>query len=167
MNRDAGWLLTPLLALALFALVAFQTVQALEASGAWSGALHRDVGRPSTPAAADPFAPIGALLLQPQPPLPAAGIRDPFTLGGAPSAVATRVPAVRKPKPAAPPARPVLTAIVWDADPRAVLRWEGRDWTVHTGGLFDEFQVVGITRDQVTLSRNGETFVLQRKPQGD
>jgi hypothetical protein len=61
----------------------------------------------------------------------------------------------------------VLTAIVWDADPRAVVRWNGRDYTVHSGALFDQFQVVGITQTQITLSRGGETFTLQRKPQGD
>jgi hypothetical protein len=61
----------------------------------------------------------------------------------------------------------VLTAIVYDADPRALVRWMGRDWTVRPGGLFDDFQVTSITRDQVTLSRGSETIVLQRKTQGD
>jgi hypothetical protein len=75
-----------------------------------------------------------------------------------------RRPVVQVP---APVARPVLTAIVWDADPRALVRWQGREWTVRAGALFDEFQVVSITRDQVTLSRGTESIVLQRKPQGD
>ncbi len=61
----------------------------------------------------------------------------------------------------------MLTAIVFDADPRALLRWNGRDYSVRPGGLFDDFQVVSITRDQVVLSRNGENIVLQRKSQGE
>jgi hypothetical protein len=165
-KRDAGPLLVPIVAIALFAFVVVQTIGALEASGAWSGALNRRSSMPVA-TAEDPFAPIGALLSQPQPRLAATPMRDPFMVGGALMAVATHVSGPRKPAKPAPPARPVLTAIVWDADPRAVVHWQGRDWTVHPGGLFDEFQVVSITRTDVTLSRGRETIVLQRRTQGD
>ena len=67
----------------------------------------------------------------------------------------------------APPAVPVLTAIVWDNDPRALVHWKDREWTVREGGLFDEFQVVSITRDQVSLRRGDATLVLQRRNLGD
>ena len=166
MNRDLGWLLTPVVALVLLALVAFQTVDGLRASGAWSGAWDKHatapVARPE-----DPFTPIGVLIGQPQPALPAVPLRDPFTIGAARAPVVSAAPIVHRPVVPPPPPRPVLTAIVYDADPRALVRWKGHDWTVRPGGLFDEFQVTSITRDQVTLSRGSETIVLQRKAQGD
>ena len=166
MNRDIGALLTPVVAIALFGVVALQTMQALRASGAWDGALQASAAAPA-PSAADPFSPLGALLVRPQPELPAGPLRDPFTLGGAPAPTPSARPIVRKPAAPPAPARPVLTAIVWDNDPRAIVRWQGRDLTVRSGGLFDEFQVVDITRDHVTLTRGTETIVLERKPQGD
>jgi hypothetical protein len=72
-------------------------------------------------------------------------------------------PAVRRPADAPAPAAPVVTAIVTDNDPRALVRWKGREWTIRPGGLFDEFVVRSITRDQVTLLRGSETLVLTRK----
>lgn len=62
---------------------------------------------------------------------------------------------------------PLLTAIVWDDDPRALVRWNGREWTIREGGLFDEFQVVHISREQVTLRRGDATLVLHRRNPGD
>jgi hypothetical protein len=62
----------------------------------------------------------------------------------------------------------VLTSIVWlESNPSATLRWNGRDYPVQTNTLFDEFQVLGITRDQVTLMRGGETLVLQLPKKGE
>jgi hypothetical protein len=158
-NRDVGGLVRTVVALALFAFVASETMAALKASGAWS--------RPGAPVAApaDPVAPIEALVAAQQPPLPAA-LRDPFGPGVVPVPEGGHV-VVRRPVTPPPPPKPVLTAIVWDADPRALVRWKNRDWTVRAGGLFDEFQVTRITRDQVVLSRNGESIVLERKAQGD
>jgi hypothetical protein len=164
-NRRLQMALVPLLALAVFAFITFQTMGALKASGAWSGVLEKHRGG-FVPQAEDPFGPIASLLDHPQPPLPAS-IREPFVLGSAPGAVASHAPVARKPAKPAAPAQPVLTAIVWDADPRAIVRWQGRDWTVHSGALFDEFQVVAITPTQVTISRGGQSIVLQRKPPGD
>jgi hypothetical protein len=164
-NRRLQLALVPLLALAIFAFLTFQTIGALKASGAWSGVLEKR-GKAASAQADDPFAPIATLLDHPQAPLPA-NMREPFVLGSATGAVATHGPVVRKPAKPAAPAQPVLTAIVWDADPRAIVRWQGRDWTVHSGALFDEFQVVAITPTQVTISRNGESIVLQRKPPGE
>lgn len=171
MNRNANALVLPLLAIAVLAVIASQTVGALQASGAWGGMFHAH-GHGAGAAADDPFAVTAALLDHAPPPADASRLRDPFTLGAAPAAAPAAAPGKKggAPRvPAAPPAppRPVLTAIVWDADPRAVIRWQGRDYTVHSGALFDAFQVVAITRDQVTLSRGSETILLQRKPQGD
>jgi hypothetical protein len=161
-NRDVGGLLRPLVALVLFALVAFQTFGALRASGAWSG--HGPKRFSSAPA--DPVSDVEVLLARAEPPSPSPS-RDPFQVGSTPAPVAHAGPVVRKPVVPPPPAQPVLTAIVWDADPRALVRWKGRDWTVRPGALFDEFQVTSITRDKVVLSRGSETMVLQRKAQGD
>ncbi len=163
MNRDIGGVLKVLLALAIFGFIGLQTAGALRASGVWGrGAVAL------RQAADDPVAPVEAALARTDAAPAGGGTRDPFSLGSAPAPVPTdSKPVVRKPVVPPPPERPVLTAIVWDADPRALVRWNGRDWTVRSGGLFDEFQVVSITRTQVTLSRGSETFVLQLKPQGD
>jgi len=93
-------------------------------------------------------------------------VRDPFT---ARPTVAARslVRPVKVVAKAAPPEVPILTAIVWDNDPRALVHWKDRDWTVREGGLFDEFLVVSITRDQVSLRRGDATLVLQRRNLGD
>jgi hypothetical protein len=163
-NRDISWLLAPLVAIGVFAFVLWQTMGALSASGAWARGGKAPIAAPN-----DPFVLLDAVVaptLAPAP--PASAGRDPFQTGAAPApakAPAAKGPAVA-PKPVAP-ARPLLTAIVFDADPRALLRWNGRDYSVRPGGLFDDFQVVSITRDQVVLSRNGENIVLQRKPQGE
>lgn len=164
MNRDISWLLAPLVAIGVFAFVLWQTMGALSASGAWAHGGKAPIAAPN-----DPFVLLDAVVARTwtgessAPPG-----RDPFQTGAAPApdrAPVAKGPAVA-PKPVAP-ARPVLTAIVFDADPRALLRWNGRDYSVRPGGLFDDFQVVSITRDQVVLSRNGENIVLQRKSQGE
>jgi len=158
-NRDISGVLRPLLALALFAIVLWQTGGALRASGVW----ERTVRSLPTPAN-DPLLAIETQLPRPGR-APAPGVeRDPFS--SAP-VVTTTVPTRRRVVVPAPPPKPQLTAIVWDSDPRAVIRWKDREWTVRAGGLFDEFQVLGITRDQVTLARGGENLVLQRKPRGE
>ncbi len=162
MNRDTNTLLMTLVAIAVFVVVTLQTVGALRASGAWSG--H---GQLAASAPADPLSNLDRLLGQTDPALATAPMRSPFELGSAPAIAGPVRPVVRKPVVPAAPEKPVLTAIVWDADPRALLRWKGQNYTVHRGGLFDEFQVSDITRDQVTLARGNETIVLQRKPQGD
>jgi hypothetical protein len=165
MNRDIGWLLAPLFALALFAFVVVQTLGALRTAGAWS-----------TPAATAHLAPDDPMLQlanmlddSKRPPMTSAVTRDPFALGGAPVAATSpdAHPVVRKPVVPPPPPKPVLTAIVWAAEPSALVHWKDRDWTVHPGALFDEFQVVSITRDQVVLRRGDESITLTRKPQGE
>jgi hypothetical protein len=100
------------------------------------------------------------------PRLAIASVRDPFT-SRAPAPVRAPVQVARRVIPVAPPAVPILTAIVWDNDPRALVHWKDREWTVREGGLFDEFQVVSITRDQVSLRRGDATLVLQRRNPGD
>jgi len=67
-----------------------------------------------------------------------------------------------------PPALPVLTAIVWqEGSPTAVVRWQGQEYSKQKGGVFDDFQVVDIGRESVTLLRGSETIVLKHRKQGD
>ncbi len=160
MNRDITWLVGPLVAIVVLAFVGFSTWESLRVTGAFGTARHAPVVR-----AVDPYTTLDAALGRPH--LPSGAVRDPMAFGAAPVVAPdpTR-PVVRRPVEPAAPARPQLTAIVYDTDPRALVRWGGREWTVRPGGLFDEFVVRAITRDQVTLQRGSETIVLQR-PQGE
>jgi len=69
--------------------------------------------------------------------------------------------------PAAEPPPPVLTSIIWDSDPRATLRYDGRDFSVRENSLFADFRVTSITSTQVVLERNGEPLVLTLRSKGD
>lgn len=168
MNRDIGPFIAPIVAILLFAFVAVQTYGALQSTGAWAK-------RASTPVLAsdDPFVILEQRLTDPRAPVDPASVEDPFGSPPAPVAVTPTVPGgPPRPRPVLPtppptPPRPVLTAIVWDSDPRALVRWQGREYTIRDGGLFDEFQVVRVARDQVVLSRGAETLVLKPNPQGE
>ncbi|MBI5709845.1 MAG: hypothetical protein HZC42_05980 [Candidatus Eisenbacteria bacterium] len=151
MKLDPAKLLGPLVALIVLVLILQQTTSALRASGTWS--------RGETAAAApDPYAPLESLIARRD---ASPVLRDPFSFARV-AAPATAQRPQQKPKPVAVAlARPVLTAIVWDNDPRATVRWSDRDFTVRAGSLFDDFRVVSITRDQVVLERGGETIALQ------
>lgn len=157
MNRDITAILAPLVAVVLLAVVVTQTVSALRVSGAWGSA-----GKAAVVAPDDPYVLLDGRLGATGPEVSVAGMRNPFsyTATTAPTPVHATTP--RKPTPPPPPPRPVLTAIVMDADPRAIIRWADREWTVRTGALFDEFRVLSITRDQVVLQRGQETLVLKR-----
>ncbi|MCC6348252.1 MAG: hypothetical protein IT347_01505 [Candidatus Eisenbacteria bacterium] len=162
MNRDVGRFLGPLFAIAVFAFVLWQTLQALQASGVWRFGAPRAVV-PVT----DPLASLDGLVSRTQ----ALGFddasRDPFGYGAAQPGPGGDQTVRRRVVTPPPPAQPVLTAIIYDNDPRAIVRWEGRDFTVHTGMLFADFTVVSIAPEQVVLRRGAENLVLRRKPQGD
>lgn len=162
MNRaPAGWI-AALAALALFALVGSQTWSALRTAGAWRAK------RPAAQVVADdPYVMLDQQLARAPRPLPQS-VRDPFRYGAAQSAVTPSVtPAHPRPVVPPPPSRPVLTAIVWDNDPRAIVNWNGKAWTIHEGLLFDEFFVTSIRPEQVVLRRGDETIVLTRKKPGE
>lgn len=167
MNRDIGFILGPLVAIALLAVVLWHTTSALRSAGAFSRA-PRSAGS----VANDPYIALDRRMEDPPRDLFAVAMRDPF---GGP--VATPPPAPAGPteprRPATPrvvvpppPAMPTLTAIIHDDDPRAMVRWQGAQYTVRVGGLFDVFEVLSISRDQVVLRRGDERIVLNR-PQGD
>lgn len=163
MSRGPGAWVSPLVALLVFAASAAQTFGALRVTGAFGW---------RAPARRVPMAPayhaLERALDRHDPGFRLAGLRDPFAYGRGESRTGTAPPPTRtRPVPVVVAAVPVLTAIVWDNDPRALVHWKDRDWTVREGGLFDEFQVTGITRDQIVLRRGDETLVLRRRNPGE
>jgi hypothetical protein len=139
------------------------TLGALRTSGAW-----RTASRAPRAAMNDPYSRLDRILAQPPLSPQSVGARNPFAFGAARPTAPTvgrsttpRVPAV------APVARPQLTAIIWDADPRALIRYDGRDYTVRENSLFGDFRVSSITQSNVTLERNGTAIVLNLRPRGE
>lgn len=157
MNRNIGRYLAPAFAVGLFAFVVWQTLQALQASGVWRFG-PRTVAAPVV----DPLTSLDGLVARSQAATFGGASRDPFGYGAAAPRPGPDRPVVRKPVEPPPPAVPVLTAIVYDADPRAIVRWQGREFTVRVNGLFDDFVVLSITREQVVLRRGSENIVLRR-----
>jgi hypothetical protein len=165
MNRDPASWLSPLVAVLVMAAAIVQTLAALGVTGAFGWRV-----RVPTAVISPAYQAVERALDLHDPGFKLAGLRDPFMYGHAPDDNKGRVPppAPRlKPLPPRPVELPVLTAIVWDADPRALVRWKGREWTVREGGLFDEFQVASIRRDQVTLRRGDSSLVLTRRNPGE
>lgn len=164
MNRGFSAWVSPIVALAVLALVVAQTLAGLRVTGAFGW--HVAPVRVDVPPA---YVSVDRALGRVDAAPPPAGVRSPFEF--APSAAvasAASAPRVRpRPVPAPPEPTPVLTAIVWDDDPRALVRWKAREWTVREGGLFDEFRVVSISRDQVRLQRGDATLVLTRRNPGE
>jgi hypothetical protein len=160
MKLEPRIVVAPLAAIAILATILTETREALHLSGAW-----RTV-RAAHAAAPDPFAPLDQALARE---VPATQLiaRDPF---GAAIVVAVASPR-RKPVPRVavpkPVLQPQLTSIIFDADPRATLRWDGHDYSVRAGALFADFRVVSISRDQVILDRGGEPVVLALPKKGE
>ena len=167
MRRGPELWLSPLVAIAVLVAAATQVAGALGVTGAFgwrAAAVHVAVPRA--------YLAVDAALDRRDPRLVVDRVSDPFSArsSAAVAAAERRDPRPRLqagPRKPAPPAEPVLTAIVWDDDPRALVRWRDREWTIRQGGLFDEFEVVSISRDQVSLRRGDATLVLQSRNSGD
>jgi len=164
MRRDPAQWLPPLIALLVLVAIGVQLRSALSVSGAF-GSAPRQPG----PQLAQEYVTLDAILSRALADRAPEDVRDPFKSVAVQGDNLPR-PAKKAPveafRPAAP-SQPILTAILYDNDPRALLHWKDRDWTVRQGGLFDEFQVVTISRTQVTLRRGAETVVLLRRNPGD
>jgi len=162
-SRGPETWLSPLVALAVLAAITTQTVGALRVTGAFGW--QADAVPVAVP---QPYESVNRALDRRDPRLSLGALRDPFAARAASVAPARSKPA-RHGRTIVPvaPALPVLTAIVWDADPRALVHWKDRDWTVREGALFDEFQVLSITREQVSLRRGDATLVLLRRNPGE
>ncbi len=167
MNRDASTWVSPLVAILVLAIVVVQTLGALKTTGAfgWQPPAARVTVAPA-------YQSLDRAIDRQDGSFTLVDLRDPFAYGrpqGSADGRAGDPPPPRRPKPVAivVPAMPVLTAIVWDADPRALVHWQDRTWTIRAGGLFDQFEVVSITREQVTLRRGDETLVLRQRNYGE
>jgi hypothetical protein len=160
LKLDADTLVPPLAAAVILALILTQTREALNLSGAWQRASA------AAARATSPFAALEGRIAETPPELGAIP-RDPMRAHA--EQVAQVVPRTRqtRPQPPPPPPKPVLTSIIFDADPRATVRWGGRDYSVRAGALFADFRVVSIAREQVVLERQGEPLVLRLPKRGD
>ena len=151
----------PIAALVALLLISLETADAF----------HRAGSSKATPVARvqldDPVADFERRLAAEDPHPAVANLRDPFRFG--PEHLAVQAPARARPQAVAPPPAPVpvLTAIIWDNDPRASIRWNGRDYTVKANSQIADYEVVRIGRDQVVLAREGESLVLRLHGKGE
>ena len=161
-ERRSGWI-TSLVAAVAMVTVILLTTEALRGTGAWPS--H---GRPLRTATVNLYGRLERLIATGARDDISSTLRDPFGYGT--SSQPTVRPRVT-PRPLAPVVvekpKPVLTAVVSDADPQAVIRFDGRSYTVKTGSLFADFRVVSISADQVVLDNNGEAIVLHRVSKGE
>ena len=160
MKLDASKVGTPAAAVLILLLIVTQMQEALRLSGAWQKARAEAAATPS------PFALLEQRLAMPPPPS-AVIRRDPLRAPEATTIARTGPVRPVKPTQPAPPPAPVLTSIIFDADPRATVRWDSRDYSVRPGGLFADFRVTSITRDQVVLDHGGQSVVLRLPTRGE
>jgi hypothetical protein len=152
-----------IIAAAVLGLVLFETSDALRSQ------LTGPVSKPRSAASRlDPYAHLDGLIAAGARDVLPSTMRDPFGYGSVSQPTVGPRPVI-KPKPPVVVERPmpVLTAVVSDADPQAVIRFEGRSYTVRAGSLFADFRVVSISADQVVLDKNGEQIVLHRVTKGE
>ena len=152
MNLSPQRVLPPLAAAILLAITLSQTWAALRQAGAWGAAAKARAQQ------GNPYALLDAQLSRG--PEPVDDLRNPFAY------VERRAPArprPTRPRPAPAPVvvKPQLTAIIFDSDPRALITYNGRNYTVRANSLFADFRVVRINRDEVVLDQNGLSSVLQ------
>lgn len=159
MRFDPRRLIAPLAAFLLLAVTLQQTSDALRRAGAWG----RDQ-RQAKDEKASPFERLDREIARRGAADPSATQRNPFDFYTARTTTPTQT--ATRPRPQAPAPKPVLTAIIFDNDPRALVRFEGRDYTVRDNSLFAEYRVVRITRDEVVLDKGGQSLVLRRPTGG-
>jgi len=165
MKMDLRYLVAPVLAVLVLFLTLRQTSEALRQSGAW----RRPASTVIKPE--DPYAILDFRIGDPQMDVEPETLRDPFAYGPAPRPRVTPTPRTTAPTPptVVEPQHPVLTSITWsdDADPRATLRYNDRDYSVGVGSLFDDFTVRSITETRVVLMRDGQPIVLTLRSKGE
>jgi hypothetical protein len=162
MKLDARALIAPLIAILSLVLVTQRTMDALHRAGLWSGAGHSGVVRND-----DPYARLDQAIAHSAAMPATSGTRDPFFYVYAQTAVSHHTTHAHGPVAPPPPPPPVITAIIWDNDPRALIRLNGHEYTVRSGAQFADYRVIAITRDQVTLDQNGAIMVLNRTTKGE
>ena len=151
----------PIAALVALLLLSLETGDALRQGGAAKA-------NPVTSAQLDdPVADFERRLAARDPHPAPADLRDPFRFSS--GQVAARAPARARPV-ADPPVTipaPVLTAIIWDEDPRASIRWNGRDYMVKANSQISDYQVILIGRDRILVAHGGESMVLRLHRTGE
>jgi len=161
MKIDPKMLVAPAIALVVLIVTLSQTLGALRSSGSW-----RTRARGPRVMATDPYARLDYLLAQrPTDEIPK-DVRNPFRYFSVAPPVAVR-PADRRRPVLVVPEKPILTAIVWDNDPRATIHFDGRDFSVRENSIFADFRVRSISNAQVVLERNGSPLVLTLRSKGD
>ena len=158
-------LIVPIVAAVVLALTLQQTVASLQASGSWQHVVRTPAVRIE-----DPYTRVDNLFAKDLAPLAADHMRNPFVFGSTrPTVPAGVTPNPVKPQAVTPPAapKPTLTSIVWDSDPRATVRYDGKEFSVRANSLFADFSVRSITATQVVLDHNGESIVLSLRSKGD
>lgn len=160
MRPQASNVVSPVAAVLILLLILTQTQEALQLSGAWQKARAEAAATPS------PFALLEQRLATPT--FSSAAIRrDPLRPPEATTLARNGPVRPAKPSKPAPVPVPILTSIIFDADPRATVRWDGRDYSVRPGGLFADFRVTSIARDQVVLDQGGQSLVLRLPTRGE
>jgi len=165
MKIDPRSLVAPLFGVLVLVLMVQNTASALKASGTWQPQSKQRVR------VENPYARLDMILSRAESTALPEALRDPFGYG----TVAPRTPgpvAPRRepaPKPVVPvePPQPSLTAIIWDDDPRATVRWDGRDFSVRANSVFADFTVKSIRPTEVVLERSGQQMVLRLIKKGD
>jgi len=145
LNIDPRRWLPPFAAAILLAITLSQTWAALRQAGAWGAAARERAER------GNPYALLDTQISRQPAPSPE-NLRNPFAF------VERRAPArprPQRPRPAPAPVvvKPHLTAIIFDDDPRALITYDGRNYTVRANSLFADFRVVRINRDEVVLEQ--------------
>ena len=161
MKPDPRSLVAPLVAALVLAATLQQTLSALKSSGAF-----RESPRAGRIKLEDPYARLDRILAGPMLEFSRERYRDPFGFGSGPAPLAAR-PALPAPDAAPAAPEPVLTAIIWDNDPRATIHFDNRDFSVRENSLFADFRVRTITSSQVVLERSGEALVLTLRSKGE
>ena len=156
MNPRAA--LPPLIAVAILILVGVQTSNALRQSGTWASPPR------ASHATTDPYASLDRAIARSDAP-DSASLRNPFDFGHAPQPVRIAVHHAATPT---PPPVPVVTAIVTGADQaRAIVVYDGINYSVKEGDLFAHYKVVSITAEQVVVDDGTGRLVLKRPSKGE
>jgi hypothetical protein len=156
--------IAPAIGALVLTLVMQRTMAALHAGGTWQ---VQEVSVPKE----NPYAGLDFALAERDTAAVPGGLRDPFGTPAAPVVVrhpmAHSTPVVQAPAPAPAAPEPMLTAIIWDADPRATVHYDGRDFSVRENSLFADYTVKSIRPSEVVLDRNGQSLVLRLRKKGE
>jgi hypothetical protein len=152
-------ILPPLIALVVLIVIGSQTSDALRQSGTWAPAPK------VTRVAVDPYASLDRAIAAANAPSDMGPLRSPFDFGRAPQPL--RI-VVHHAAPPTPPPVPIVTAIVTGADQaRAIVVYDGANYSVKEGDLFAQYKVVSITAEQVVVDDGTARLVLKRPSKGE